>query len=314
MTFEFVCPFCHSRIRVDDRFAGLSGPCAECGKQVTMPGKPKAYAENQDTAKNVTSYPTLPTKFQTRSVSLVGALITIAIVACFATLVIILFLPSARVAIQVRQRTMGLSNAKQIADALNSYQRAYGSYPTPTVVDASGMPLYSWRVLILPQLGYTSLYNDFQLDQTWDSPTNSSLVSRMPPEFACPNNSAALAMHETNFALITGPGTMFPSGKAVDPNAMSDDPAETLLLVETKDGVATWTQPADLNISFGVKLGKTPMRDIGGNYPDCAVAVMVDGTAIAIEPNISRASLDAIISPNGNEKVDLSTVELSAKP
>lgn len=314
MTFNFICPFCHSRIRVDDRFAGLSGPCAECGKHVTMPGKPKASAENQATAKNVASFPTSLTKRPTRSVSMVGAFITIAIVACFAALAIILLLPSARVAIQVRQRTMGLSNAKLIADALNSYQRSYGSYPTPTVVDASGKPLYSWRVLILPQLGYTSLYNDFQLDQTWDSPTNSSLVSRMPSEFACPINPTALAMHETNFALIIGPGTMFPPGKTVDPNAMTDAPAETLLLVETKDGVATWTQPADLNISFGVKLGKTPMRDIGGNYPDCAVAVMVDGTAVAIDLNISRASLDAIISPNGNENVDLSTVELSAKP
>jgi len=244
--------------------------------------------------------------------SFLGALITMGIVICIAASVFTFFLPAARSAIQVRQRTMGLSNAKQIADALNSYRRTHGSYPTPTVHDASGKPLYSWRVLILPQLGYSSLYDIYQLDQTWDSPTNQALLSRMPLVFACPGNATAIGMHETNFALIVGLGSMFPPGASVDPETMTDDPSETLLVVETKDGVIAWTQPGDLDTVNGITIGSIAMRDIGGNYPGCAIAVTVDGATVVIDPSISRATLDAIITPNGNEKVDFATVHLPA--
>jgi transcription elongation factor Elf1 len=37
MPFEFTCPFCHHRTKVDDRFAGQAGPCVSCGREVVMP-------------------------------------------------------------------------------------------------------------------------------------------------------------------------------------------------------------------------------------------------------------------------------------
>jgi hypothetical protein len=41
----------------------------------------------------------------------------------------------------------------------------------------------SWRVALLPQLGYQDLYEEFHLDEPWDSPRNRELIPRMPDVF-----------------------------------------------------------------------------------------------------------------------------------
>ncbi len=307
MAFDFVCPFCHSRIRVDDRFAGKSGPCAECGKPVTMPNR-RGDAVGQSNSATISTRSSGRSSKKTWPAKLLGAFFSLMLIGCLALFTLMVFFPSAKNALGVRQRTLGMSNAKQIADALNTYRKSYGSYPTPTVVDATGKPLYSWRVLILPQLGYEPLYNSYRLDQSWDSPTNLSLMSQMPPVYTCPGNVNALAVYETNFALIVGPGSLFPSGTSVDPNKMLDKPSETLLVVETTDGAYNWTQPGDIGTSSGIAIGTRPMVDIGGNYPDCVIAATVDGSPVAIRNTIPRGSLDAIITPNGQETVDFVTL------
>lgn len=342
MPILFVCPFCHTRSRVDDRFAGESGPCAECGKTVTIPGKKKpSRAEsvaadspapltdvdnrlanaNLEQAPVGSPPPPLPrATIGDRSKKLVaglfskslGCLSILVALGVFSVLASFFVVPKIQKGFQTRQRTMAMANIQQIAEALNAYRREHGSYPTPTVVDSAGKPLYSWRVLILPQLGYLQLYKQFQLDQTWDSPTNNNITMQMPPVFACPNNPLAVSLHESNFVLLVGDGTLFPSAGPIDVDKMSDPDDETLLVVETLNGGKKWTEPNDLDVSKGVQLGSRPMVDIGGNYPDCAVAATVDGKAIAIDPKVTGSMLDALITPNGREAVNMKSIQLSA--
>jgi len=37
MAFEFECPYCRAITVVDERYRGHSGPCAECGRKITVP-------------------------------------------------------------------------------------------------------------------------------------------------------------------------------------------------------------------------------------------------------------------------------------
>ncbi|MCA9271193.1 MAG: hypothetical protein KDA41_22075 [Planctomycetales bacterium] len=37
MPIPFTCPHCQTQTLVDDRFAGDTGPCVECGRTVTVP-------------------------------------------------------------------------------------------------------------------------------------------------------------------------------------------------------------------------------------------------------------------------------------
>src|SRR5262245_3382414 len=63
-----------------------------------------------------------------------------------------LLLPAVSVAREPARRMQCLNNLKQIALALHNYDATYGSLPPAYIADASGKPMHSWRVLILPFL------------------------------------------------------------------------------------------------------------------------------------------------------------------
>src|SRR5262245_44252816 len=64
---------------------------------------------------------------------------------------------------------------KQIGLALLNYREAYGCFPPPYVADASGRPMHSWRVLILPFIDHAALYREYRFDEPWDGPNNRKL-------------------------------------------------------------------------------------------------------------------------------------------
>lgn len=48
MAINFTCPHCAHRTNVSDEYAGHSGPCAECGKTITVPpAAPPAASEGR---------------------------------------------------------------------------------------------------------------------------------------------------------------------------------------------------------------------------------------------------------------------------
>jgi hypothetical protein len=194
------------------------------------------------------------------------------------------------------------SNMIAIAQALNAYAVRHGSYPTPIVKDSNGMPLYSWRVLILPFLGYEKLYNRFQLDQPFDSPANLSLAMEMPGVFAS-GFSGAGSFHQTNYALLVGAGTLFPPTGPLSP-ADAEDP--TILVVETTDGMCSWIEPMDIDVGKGLAIGSKPMKDIGGIHKGVTLVVTVKEEAYAIPATNSQNLVDALVTPKGGETVDMS--------
>src|SRR5947209_1015931 len=48
---------------------------------------------------------------------------------------------------------------KSLGVAMLKYHEAHGHFPAAAITDKNGTPLLSWRVTILPQLGYQSLYD-----------------------------------------------------------------------------------------------------------------------------------------------------------
>jgi hypothetical protein len=74
----------------------------------------------------------------------------------------------------------------QISMALRIYNDTFGCLPPAYVADASGRPMHSWRVLILPYLNEQQLYNDYNFNEPWDGPNNRKLIGMMPRGFACP--------------------------------------------------------------------------------------------------------------------------------
>jgi hypothetical protein len=208
---------------------------------------------------------------------------------------------------------------KTIVDALDAYYDRHGGYPEPVVRDNAGRPLYSWRVLILPQLGYQELYDSFQLDQPWDSPANTTLVAQMPKEFCSVRSPDAWTNHEPNFYLITGPGTLFPDAGPIDRVGVSDVP--TMLVVQSCNGTVTWSQPGDVEIhKSSLQVGSVPQEQIGGLHsvpnsvfsnsaqsPEMlALGVGVGGEEVWITDRTPQRVVEALVTPNGWERLDKS--------
>lgn len=206
---------------------------------------------------------------------------------------------------------------KSVAEAINAYYERYDSYPPPVVHDAAGKPLYSWRVLILPFLGYQDLYDSYQLDQPWDSPANTYLLTKMPREYCSIRSPDAWEKHEPNVFLLTGTGTIFPPSGPISRNEILDSP--TLLLIQSNNGSIAWSEPGDVDTQKGnLKVGNTPQLQIGGLHslpgsflttsslqsrPSVALGVGANAEALMLTDQTSRRIIDALISPNGSEKI-----------
>jgi len=303
MPFVFVCPFCHNKTKVLDRFAGQTGPCVGCGKSVTMP----KFNEHGVLIPSLEMHiKTKDKRSSKRASGWMPAIVASAAIAfvIMVGLVSVLYLwPNLRASMQRVAQGRDFDNMRAIAKALNAYSDRYGTYPTPIVVDPSGRKLYSWRVLILPFLGYEDLYKKFELSQPWDSPANTNLLREMPTEYASPNSEDAQTSFETNYVLVTGAGTLFPPSGPLSPAGI-DKP--TLLLVETQNNNA-WCAPGDIDIGRGFRVGNKPMVDVGGLHRDSFTAMTVDEESMRFPSNVPQTVLDALITPNGGENVQTST-------
>jgi hypothetical protein len=108
-------------------------------------------------------------------------------------------------------------------------------------------------VLILPQLGEADLYQQFHLDEPWDSPHNLALLPRIPKVYR-PSAPNRLPPGHTHYQVFVGPGTPFavaegPHRKREFPNGLS----AALLVTEGAESVP-WTKPEDLRYSPGEPL------------------------------------------------------------
>ena len=57
----------------------------------------------------------------------------------------------------------------------------------------------SWRVALLPYLGYRNLYEQFRHDEPWDSPHNRKLIAKMPPVY---ESQAGLPEGKTTYVAL----------------------------------------------------------------------------------------------------------------
>ncbi|WP_437202262.1 CHAT domain-containing protein [Planctomicrobium sp. SH664] len=132
------------------------------------------------------------------------------------------------------------NNYKQALLALMIYHDREGKLPQ-NILDAQGQPLLSWRVRLLPELGYGELFQQFKLDEAWDGPHNRQLLAQMPDVFRSPGLPAQPAM--TRVRAVDGPQTAF--GDGVSFRDVTDGLSQTVVLVETGAEVP-WSKPEDL--------------------------------------------------------------------
>jgi len=90
------------------------------------------------------------------------------------------------------------TNLKQIALAMHNYHDTYGTFPPHAIYSKDGKPLLSWRVMILPYIEQNNLYQQFHLDEPWDSEHNQKLMQQMPRPTPRRKNSKFKRLGEWN--------------------------------------------------------------------------------------------------------------------
>jgi hypothetical protein len=177
-----------------------------------------------------------------------------------------LLLPALGAAQEAFRRTECVLKESAIATAFMAYYLDHGTLPPAFSVDASGRPLHSWRVLILPYLGddAKALYDQIRLDEPWNSDANATFHAQTPDVFRCPSVKE-LKEDETSYSVLLGDEGFFDESgvgkdfkervKSADRDAWSQ-----ALLVERGTPVC-WMRPdAELKIADFTADGKADVR------------------------------------------------------
>jgi prepilin-type processing-associated H-X9-DG protein len=205
-----------------------------------------------------------------------------------------------RPARQAAIRSQCVNNEKQIGLAIHNYISRHNSFPPAYTADKAGKPLLSWRVLILPYLEQDALYQEFHLDEAWDSPYNKALIAKMPVTYRCPSEGDDLASQgKTRYLSPRGKATIFAGTETVKLRDVTDGTSNTIMVVEAGDANAVvWTRPDDWDVD--------PQRNtagVFGNHSGGANVGFADGSVRFIREKIKPATLRALMSRNGGEVI-----------
>ncbi|HVX15022.1 MAG TPA: DUF1559 domain-containing protein [Pirellulales bacterium] len=220
-------------------------------------------------------------------------------------MLIALLLPAVQAAREAARRSQCNNNLKQIGLAMQMYADNYNSFPPAYIADENGRPMHSWRVLILPYLEQSSLYDRYNFDEPWDGPNNSQLASLMPAAYRCPSDPAASPTGTmTSYAAITGPGTLFDADIPSSFATIRDGTSLTLMVAETDGADIHWMEPRDLDMNQMTLQVNGGPTDISSSHPGGAVAVFADGHTTFLRDSITAEMLRALMTKNGGEPIN----------
>ncbi len=212
-----------------------------------------------------------------------------------------LLLPAVQAAREAARRAQCTNNLKQIGLAMHNHASATGALPRPAITDKNGKPLLSWRVAILPYIEQQALYNEFKLDEPWDSPHNKALLKEMPRTYLCPSWTPT-GPGMTTYQVFQGPGTMFEPGKRTQMAQVFDGTSNTILVIEAKNAVP-WTRPDDIEFDPAAAGDRQTLFGVFSKHPGGFITLFADGSVHFIKRTIHPIVLKALITRAGGEVV-----------
>jgi RNA polymerase sigma factor (sigma-70 family) len=201
---------------------------------------------------------------------------------------------------QVRLRSA--ENLSQLAMAMHRYHDEHGCFPPAAITNKDEVPLLSWRVRLLPYLGLGELYQQFHLDEPWDSKHNKALLAKMPKVYF-PEGAATDDPHTTYYQVLVGKSTIFEPKEKVAVIDIPDGTVSTILIVEAKAAVP-WTRPSDLPYAPDKQV-----PEMGGISKKGFNVATADGSVRFLKQDIDQNLLHALITRDGGELIDESLLD-----
>lgn len=234
-------------------------------------------------------------------------------------------------------RSVCISNLKQLVVALHDYETAYGSFPPGTIPNPALSPerRLSWVLPIRQFLGGSSILT---IDPTvaWDAPPNWPLrlvaapgvtyVGTTPADedrgLTCPDDPAfdgPARPRPLAYVGVAGVGAdapdlpaghkragVFGSDRTTRLADIADGPAQTMILVETARAQAAWSAggPSSVRgVDPAARPHMGPGRPFGGYHPGGANAAMADGSVRFVRESVAPKVFEAMATIAGGESV-----------
>ena len=203
-------------------------------------------------------------------------------------------------------RMSSANNLKQMALAFHNYTDSQNAFPTDITDKKTGKPLLSWRVQLLPYMEQAALYQQFKLDEPWDSENNLKLARMIVPVYVAPNQPPSMdpkGLVLTPYQAASGPGTLFEPGKKLGFRDVTDGTSNTVMFVEAKKQVI-WTKPDDVPFDPTKPL-PAANTIFGGLSPNGFNVAMGDGSVRFLKYTIDPKTIKAMITRAGGEVFNL---------
>lgn len=193
---------------------------------------------------------------------------------------------------------------KQFALGFHNYESAYQAFPTYlNMAKTKAKSGLSWRVHILPFIGFNELYQEFKLNEAWNSPHNIKLLPKMPAIYlptADMNETVELKPYHTTYVAPIGKRTVFGQNEPMQFRNITDGTSNTIAFVELKrEHAIAWTSPEEYPFEEADPTAK--LR----NYNGKTVIAMFDGSVTSLKLDLPKETWLALFSRNGGEVVDL---------
>ena len=226
--------------------------------------------------------------------------------------------PAVQTAREAVRRMQCSNNEKEMVLVLHNYYAANGAFPPLCTVDEKGKPLHSWRVLILPYMEQSALYEQIRLDEPWNSDHNQQFHSQMPLIYQCPSNPSKGCTYSAttgNIAVFPGeallgrggfvPATTAEKATGLNFGDYEDGLSNTIAIVEVKEPF-NWMDPtADITLEELVNGINTANGRVGSFHPGGCNVGLFDATVRFISETIDKTILRAMGTIDGGESVSL---------
>ncbi|HEV7279665.1 MAG TPA: DUF1559 domain-containing protein [Pirellulaceae bacterium] len=231
------CPHCGAEFKPAGHAQGGWVTCPQCGKGSPDPNAPLPPQGGSGAAAAGMS---------------VGAVLMVVLgvtgcvlIACGGILVALL-LPAVQASREAAVRSQCLNNLKQIALAMHNYHDTHRALPAQAVLDENGQPMHSWRTALLPFLEEQSLYQQYNFNEPWNSPTNRALADVPVRAYSCPAGGHGPDSAETSYFVVYGDETMFAPNRWTRFADVPDGLSNTIMIVESNSLHVPWSEPRDI--------------------------------------------------------------------
>jgi hypothetical protein len=199
-----------------------------------------------------------------------------------------------KTAVQTQQK----NNLKMVMLAMHNYHDVHNHFPPAIVVDPGSGVAHSWRVEILPYLDQAKLYQEYKMNEPWDSEANLKVLALMPAVFKDPvshatNNTAVIAAYGKNLAFEEGDKE---GRKFTD---FTDGLSNTISIIAAQTEIP-WTKPEDIKID--VTQEKLPPQI--GTDGRAFYTGFCDGSVRKVPEKIAIEALKIALTRNGGEIFD----------